>query len=83
MAPTTTVRVHASTRDALVRLCEQHGLSSADLLAELVDRREQDEVLDQMNASFSRRRADEAAWRSERAERDGWEATLLDGLEQL
>lgn len=82
MAATTTVRVHTSTRDALARLCEQRGLSTADLLAELVDRREQDELLEQMNASYARQRQDAAAWKSEQAERKAWEATLLDGLEE-
>lgn len=83
MAPTTTVRVSSSTRDAVVRLCKQHGLSSADLLAELVERREQDEILERMNASFARQRADVEAWSSEKAERESWEATLLDSLERL
>ena len=83
MASTTTVRVTSSTRDALVRLCKQHGLSSADLLAELVERREQDEILKRMNAAFSRQRADAAAWSSEQAERESWEVTLLDSLERL
>ncbi|MFN8160769.1 MAG: hypothetical protein U0R52_06975 [Solirubrobacterales bacterium] len=77
---TTTVRVRVSTRDALARLCRQRGLSAADLIAELVERQEQDEILKRMNECFATQRRDPEAWRSEQAEREAWEATLIDGL---
>lgn len=83
MAPTTTVRVHPGTRDILTRLSEQRGLSTADLLAELVEQREQDELLDSMNAAFERQRGHEAAWQAEKDERLRWESTLADGLDEL
>lgn len=83
MAATTTVRVHATTRDALSRLTAQRGVSTADLLAELVERREGDEILEQMNAAFARQRNDPDAWAREQAERKAWEATLIDGLAEL
>lgn len=83
MAATTTVRVHPETRLALARLSAQRGLTTADLLAELVERREQDELLEQMNASYERRLADPAAQEGERAERELWETTLPDGLDEL
>ena len=83
MPPTTTVRVHRATRDALARLSKQRGLSSADLLAELVERREQDEMLEQMNAAYARRLGDGSAHEGERLEREQWDSTLLDGLEGL
>lgn len=80
---TTTVRVNESTRDALNRLSRQRGVSAAELLDELVGRREQDDLLERMNDAFTRQRLDPAAWEAERAERDGWERTLLDGLGDL
>lgn len=83
MAATTTVRVHLETRDALARLSAERGMSTADLLADLVERREQDELLDQMNASFERTQQDPEARRNEQDEREIWEATLQDGLERL
>lgn len=83
MAPTTTVRVHPETRDALARLSERRGLNTADLLADLVERREQDELLEQMNAAYVRQQDDDSAQGRERLERDEWEATLLDGLGEL
>jgi hypothetical protein len=80
---TTTVRVRVSTRDALARLSGRRGVSTAELLAELVERQEQDEILEQMNASFARQRSDPDAWAAEVAERETWEATLIDGLAEL
>ncbi|MGB2850059.1 MAG: hypothetical protein WBC01_00170 [Solirubrobacterales bacterium] len=80
---TTTVRVNESTRDALTRLSRERGISTAELLDELVSRREQDALLEQMNDAYARQREDPAAWEAERDERDAWEQTLLDGLTQL
>jgi hypothetical protein len=80
---TTTVRVRVSTRDALARLSKRRGVSTADLLAELVERQEQDELLEQMNASFAAQRNDPDAWAAEVAEREAWEATLIDGLAEI
>ena len=83
MAATTTVRVRRETRDALARLGAIRGVSTADLLADLVERQEQDELLDQMNAAYSRRLGDPSAREREELERRGWETTLLDGLGEL
>ncbi len=83
MAPTTTVRVYPGTRDALSRLSARRGVSTADLLAELVERREQDDILDRMNEAFAHQRGDPDAWQDEKAERDVWEATLIDGFADL
>jgi hypothetical protein len=80
---TTTVRVNESTRDVLTRLSRERGISTAELLDELVSRREQDALLEQMNDAYARQREDPAAWEAERDERDAWERTLLDGLTQL
>ena len=80
---TTTVRVNESTRDVLTRLSRERGISTAELLDELVSRREQDALLEQMNDAYARQREDPAAWEAERDERDAWEQTLLDGLTQL
>jgi hypothetical protein len=80
---TTTVRVNESTRDVLTRLSRERGISTAELLDELVSRREQDALLEQMNDAYARQREDPASWEAERDERDAWERTLLDGLTQL
>jgi hypothetical protein len=80
---TTTVRVNERTRDALTRLSRERGISTAELLDELVSRQEQDELLELMNDAYARQRQDPAAWEAERGERSAWERTLLDGLTDL
>ncbi len=82
MAATTTVRVRPDTRAAIARLSERRGVSTADLLDELVIRAEEDELLGAMNDDFGRLRTDEAAWQRLLEERSTWEQTLLDGLRQ-
>ena len=80
MAATTTVRVRPGTREAIARLSERRGVSTADLLEELVTRADEDELLGAMNDDFHRLRSDETAWERLQQERSTWERTLLDGL---
>lgn len=80
---TTTVRVQERTREALTRLSRERGISTAEYLDQLVSRREEDQMLEQMNAAYARLQEDPDAWQVERAERGAWEHTLLDGLEEL
>jgi hypothetical protein len=51
----------------------------ANLLTELVERREQDQLLESMNVAFERQRGDEDAWRAEQDERRVWGMTLPAG----
>lgn len=80
---TTTVRVTRATRDAITRLAKGRGVSTPELLAELVARHEQDELLRRMNEAYELQAADPAAREAERAERAVWDSTLLDGVERL
>jgi len=80
MASTTTIRVRPDTRATIARLSERRGLSTADLLEELVTRAEEDELLGAMNDDFRHLRTDETAWQRLQGERSSWEQTLLDGL---
>lgn len=81
MAATTTVRVRPETRQAIARLSERRGLTSADLLGELVAAAEEDELLAGMNDDFQRLRADPSASQRLLEDRSAWERTLLDGLD--
>lgn len=80
---TTTVRVRTATRDSLARMSANLGLSTADLLAEIVERREQDDVLERMNDAYARQLASVDSRGTEAGDRSAWEATLLDGLGRL
>jgi predicted DNA-binding protein len=76
MPATTTVRVRIETSLALTRLASQRGLAKADLLAEIVEHAEQDELLEQMNASYERQLGDGVAAHRELAERELWRTKL-------
>lgn len=80
MAATTTVRVRPDTRAAIARLSERRGIAAAELLADLVARAEEDELLAAMNDDFRELKADRAGWDRLEEERAGWEQTLVDGL---
>jgi hypothetical protein len=80
MAPTTTVRVHPHTREAIAELSAQRGTTAADLLEELVAREQDNALLDAMNEHFKGLTSEER--HALGAEREAWEATLLDGLAQ-
>jgi hypothetical protein len=78
MAQTTTVRVHAHTRQAIAELSAQRGTTAADLLEELVGRERDDTLLSAMNEHFAG--LTDAERSALEREREGWEQTLLDGL---
>ena len=82
MAASTTVRVSPATRERLARLSARRGLSTPDLIEELAGRAEEDALLEAMNAHYAELRADPEAWAEHVREREGWDATLLDGLDQ-
>jgi hypothetical protein len=58
------------------------GLTTADLLDQLVARAEEDELLAAMNHDFEALKADQPAWNRLEAERTAWEQALLDGLRE-
>lgn len=80
MAATTTVRVTIETREALAEMSAARGITTADLIAELVTLESERQLLDSMNAAFAELADDPVALASYRAEQKAWEATLADGL---
>jgi hypothetical protein len=75
MAATTTLRVRPATRDRLNRLAQQDHVSAAELLDRLVEREEQERLLQAMNDDFGRLRDDADAWSAFKAETAAWDAT--------
>ena len=71
---TTTVRVRATTRDRLARIGERRGLTTPDLLDQLVSRAEEEDLLAAANDHFASTREERAA------EIASWDATSADGL---
>lgn len=80
--PATTVRIKRETREALRELEDWTGCRTPDLLARAVDQFRRSWILAETNVGYAALRANEAEWRDEQAERDEWDATLADGLEE-
>lgn len=73
------VRANQRTVDALRRLRDGTGESTAELLDKAVELLERDRFLDAANQAFARTQDDPAARRAEADERALWEGTLADG----
>ncbi len=76
-----TVRISQEAHSRLGRLKDETGRSMTDLLDDSVARLEDALVIERMNEGYAALRADESAWAEERAEREGWDATLADHLD--
>ena len=81
MAATTTVRVSPETREALTKLSGERGVSTADLIAQLVAVEQERVLLAAMSSSFAELSADSAAFTEYQAEQKLWDSTAGDGLQ--
>lgn len=75
--PTTTIRVTVRTRDRLTTLALERGVSTTELIADLVERAEDDALLAQANREWA------ANPELVRRENEIWDRTVGDGLEGL
>ena len=81
LAATTTVRVSPETREALTKLSGERGVSTADLIAQLVAVEQERVLLAAMSSSFAELAADSAAFTEYQAEQKLWDSTAGDGLQ--
>jgi len=77
-----TVRIREETREALRELAQQTHQPTTDLLARAVDQFRRSLILAETNVAYGALRADAAAWAEIEAERNEWDATLADGLDE-
>ena len=75
------VRVSDQTHSTLRELAEETGEPMQDLITEAVEAMRRRRILEMTNAAYAALRADPARWQEELDERDEWDATLADGLE--
>jgi len=76
-----TVRIHPSSHAKLRELAEQSGASMTDILAKAIEVYHRQVFLEGLNRDFAALRSDSNAWRDELSERESWDVTLADGLE--
>lgn len=75
-------RISEPTLEVLRKLAEQSGESMQALLDEAVEAYRRQRFLEESNRAFEALRANPETWKTEQAEREAWDMTLADGLEQ-
>ena len=79
--PGTTVRIRSETRETLRQLERETGYRTTELLARAVEQYRRSVILGLTNTAYGALRADPDRWADLQAERDEWDTTLADGLE--
>jgi hypothetical protein len=62
-------------------LAEQTGQPMTEILDKALDAYRRKLFFDEVNAGYAELRADSIAWAEHLAEREQWDATLMDGLD--
>ncbi len=75
-----TVRISERSHGTLRNLARTEGASMLTLLDEAVEMLRRQRFLEHLNAAYAALRVDPKAWSEIAAERDPWDATLMDGL---
>ena len=75
------VRIHGKDHQALSELAKETGQTMTATLSNAIRALRRQRVLEQTNLAYEALRRDQAAASAEVAERETWDATLADGLE--
>jgi hypothetical protein len=76
-----TVRISEASHQILKELADQTGQTMMDVLDKALDAYRRKLFFEQLNAGYAELRADPEAWAEHLAERQLWDATLMDGLD--
>ncbi len=76
-----TVRVFEHTHATLRNLADETGEPMQEVIAEAVEAFRRRRILELTNAAYAAMRSDPALWQEELDEREAWDVTLRDGLE--
>jgi len=77
----TTVRISPAAHDALRELATRTGEPMQMVLTKAIEHYRRQRFLDELDAAFAALREDPEGWAAELAEREAWDATLADGLD--
>lgn len=77
----TTVRIPDSTRQTLAELSDETGESLQDLIAAAVEAYRRNRILEQANQAYAALKRDPEAWLELLEEREEWNSTLADDLD--
>jgi predicted transcriptional regulator len=81
MGDSTTIRVRKDIYNTIKSLAVQQNGKIQDVIEQAVNEYKKKKFFEELNAGYTRLRADPQAWAEEKSERKAWEATLRDGLE--
>ena len=81
MPTSVTVRIRETTRETLRELAAQTGESMQAALDKAIETYRRRCFLEEANVAFQALRKNPEAWKEEQEEREAWEGTLADGLE--
>jgi hypothetical protein len=81
MSTTTTIRVKRKTYNGLKIIADQEHSTMQDTLDKLLEEHETKKFFEELNQSVTTLKSNPEAWTEELNERNEWEETLADGLE--
>ncbi len=76
-----TVRIKPESHAKLKELAESAGAPMSEMLERAIEAYRRQQFLESSNQAFAALRGDAKAWKEEMAEREVWDASLVDGLE--
>jgi predicted transcriptional regulator len=79
---TTTIRVSTHTRDLLQALAQRSGVSMQAVLEHALEQYRRQQLLEATNAAYAALHTDAEAWAALERERNDWDQTLADGLQE-
>ncbi len=75
------IRISPHAKATLRELAKREGKPVQTDLDEAIEHYHREKLLDAANAVYAKLRADPESWKEEIAERQQWDAAMLDGLE--
>ena len=79
----TTIRLDDATIEILRHLEKQSGMSKKNILIQALNNYQRDKIIDDLNSYYKSLQEDPTRWKEELAEREIWETSVNDGLEDL
>ena len=79
---TVTVRIRQETHKSLKRLAEKTGMSMPEILTKAIEEYRRRHFLDRLAEDFAKLQANSPEWNEELSEREAWDATLGDDLDE-
>jgi predicted CopG family antitoxin len=81
MSDTTTIRVSREVYNDVKALAQTQHENIQDVIEHAITEYKKKKFFDNLNAAYVRLHSDPAAWEEEQKEREIWDLTLSDGLE--